>query len=201
MNNLILVRHGQSLWNKEKRFTGWADIDLTDQGKLEAELAGKLIKDLNKNNGKTSIDFRKRMAKKSFEKSADYDQKIAKWFDKKNKRKIKEKLLNTKLRYGENPHQKGFFKHNTRKNIFNNINSNKQLSYNNFIDADSALSLLQEFKEPTSVIIKHNNPCGVGSAKSINLSFNKYLKRLFVSLALLNPAYCLIVHILPLYML
>ena len=43
MNNLILVRHGQSLWNKEKRFTGWADIDLTDQGKLEAELAGKLI--------------------------------------------------------------------------------------------------------------------------------------------------------------
>ena len=47
MNNLILVRHGQSLWNKEKRFTGWADIDLTDQGKLEAELAGKLIKNLN----------------------------------------------------------------------------------------------------------------------------------------------------------
>jgi len=47
MNNLILVRHGQSLWNKERRFTGWADIDLTDQGKLEAEQAGKLIKDLN----------------------------------------------------------------------------------------------------------------------------------------------------------
>ena len=37
MNNLILVRHGQSLWNKEKRFTGWADIDLTEQGKFEAE--------------------------------------------------------------------------------------------------------------------------------------------------------------------
>ena len=47
MNNLILVRHGQSFWNKEKRFTGWADIDLTEQGKLEAELAGKLIKKLN----------------------------------------------------------------------------------------------------------------------------------------------------------
>jgi len=47
MNNLILVRHGQSLWNKERRFTGWADIDLTEQGKLEAELAGKLIKNLN----------------------------------------------------------------------------------------------------------------------------------------------------------
>ena len=47
MNNLILVRHGQSLWNKERRFTGWADIDLTDQGKLEAEQAGNLIKELN----------------------------------------------------------------------------------------------------------------------------------------------------------
>tara|TARA_B100001123_G_C15297592_1_gene1019805 strand:+ start:1459 stop:2172 length:714 start_codon:yes stop_codon:yes gene_type:complete len=46
MNNLILVRHGQSQWNKEKRFTGWADIDLTERGKSEAEYAGKLIKEL-----------------------------------------------------------------------------------------------------------------------------------------------------------
>ena len=47
MSNLILVRHGQSLWNKEKRFTGWADIDLTKQGRQEAGRAGKLIKELN----------------------------------------------------------------------------------------------------------------------------------------------------------
>ena len=48
MNNLILVRHGQSLWNKERRFTGWADINLTEEvGKLEAEQAGDLIKKLN----------------------------------------------------------------------------------------------------------------------------------------------------------
>ena len=47
MNNLILVRHGQSLWNKKKRFTGWADIDLTEHGKSEAKYAGKLIKELN----------------------------------------------------------------------------------------------------------------------------------------------------------
>jgi len=46
MNNLILVRHGQSLWNKERRFTGWADIDLTDRGKSEARRAGQLIKEL-----------------------------------------------------------------------------------------------------------------------------------------------------------
>jgi len=46
MSNLILVRHGQSLWNKERRFTGWADIDLTEQGKLEAKIAGELINKL-----------------------------------------------------------------------------------------------------------------------------------------------------------
>jgi 2,3-bisphosphoglycerate-dependent phosphoglycerate mutase len=47
MNNLILVRHGQSQWNKERKFTGWADIDLTEKGKLEATEAGNLIKKLN----------------------------------------------------------------------------------------------------------------------------------------------------------
>ena len=47
MNNLILVRHGQSFWNKERRFTGWADIDLTEHGKSEAKFAGQLIKKLN----------------------------------------------------------------------------------------------------------------------------------------------------------
>ena len=46
MNNLILIRHGQSFWNKEKRFTGWADIDLTEHGKSEAKWAGQLIKEL-----------------------------------------------------------------------------------------------------------------------------------------------------------
>ena len=47
MNNLLLLRHAQSLWNKQRRFTGWADIELTKQGRSQAELAGKLIKDLN----------------------------------------------------------------------------------------------------------------------------------------------------------
>ena len=47
MNHLILVRHGQSVWNLEKRFTGWVDVELTDQGKLEANKSGELIKKLN----------------------------------------------------------------------------------------------------------------------------------------------------------
>ena len=47
MNNLLLLRHAQSLWNKQRRFTGWADIELTEQGKSEAKYAGQLIKKLN----------------------------------------------------------------------------------------------------------------------------------------------------------
>ena len=47
MSFLILVRHGQSIWNLEKKFTGWVDVDLTEQGKLEAQNAGILIKDMN----------------------------------------------------------------------------------------------------------------------------------------------------------
>ena len=47
MNNLILIRHGQSIWNLERRFTGWADVDLTDQGRSEAKYAGQLINQLN----------------------------------------------------------------------------------------------------------------------------------------------------------
>ena len=46
MNNLILIRHGMSHWNKAKKFTGWADIDLNDEGKSEAKRAGQLVKDL-----------------------------------------------------------------------------------------------------------------------------------------------------------
>ena len=47
MSYLILIRHGQSIWNLEKRFTGWVDVDLTENGKLEAKKAGNLIKDRN----------------------------------------------------------------------------------------------------------------------------------------------------------
>ena len=47
MSYLILIRHGQSSWNLENRFTGWVDVDLTENGKLEAEKAGNLIKKSN----------------------------------------------------------------------------------------------------------------------------------------------------------
>ena len=47
MSYLILIRHGQSIWNLENRFTGWVDVDLTENGKLEAKKAGDLIKESN----------------------------------------------------------------------------------------------------------------------------------------------------------
>jgi phosphoribosylaminoimidazolecarboxamide formyltransferase/IMP cyclohydrolase len=79
------------------------------------------------------------------------------------------------LRYGENPHQKAaFFRNpdNTDSNITNSkVLHGKEMSFNNIVDGDSALELVKEFKEPTVVMVKHNNPCGVASAKTIEEAF------------------------------
>ncbi len=76
-----------------------------------------------------------------------------------------------KLRYGENPNQTAFIKNNSNKSIFDYQISGKKISYNNLIDIDSGLKCLKEFKEPTSIIIKHTNPCGVASATNIGKAF------------------------------
>ena len=78
-----------------------------------------------------------------------------------------------KLRYGENPNQDAFLIKNSIKSVFDYQISGKKISYNNLIDIDSGLRCLQEFKEPTSIIIKHTNPCGVASAKKIETAFVK----------------------------
>ena len=85
------------------------------------------------------------------------------------------KIKNNKiiLRYGENPNQNAYLISNTKKSVFDYQLSGKKISYNNLIDLDSGLRCLQEFKEPTSIIIKHTNPCGVSSAKNINKAFLK----------------------------
>tara|TARA_B100000989_G_scaffold281842_1_gene246397 strand:- start:1546 stop:2463 length:918 start_codon:yes stop_codon:yes gene_type:complete len=85
--------------------------------------------------------------------------------------KIKNKKII--LRYGENPHQKAYLIKNANKTIFDFQIGGKKLSYNNIIDVDSGLKCLKEFKEPTSIIIKHTNPCGVASAKNIETAFKK----------------------------
>ncbi|MBS3069057.1 bifunctional phosphoribosylaminoimidazolecarboxamide formyltransferase/IMP cyclohydrolase [Candidatus Micrarchaeota archaeon] len=79
------------------------------------------------------------------------------------------------LRYGENPHQKAVaYRRIGKVSLFDaKVHSGKQMSYNNFLDADSALGLILEFKEdePTTVIIKHNNPCGGATASTLAKSY------------------------------
>jgi len=77
------------------------------------------------------------------------------------------------LRYGENPNQKAYLVNNSNKSIFDFQISGKKISYNNIIDIDSGIRCLNEFIEPTSIIIKHTNPCGVASARDINKAFKK----------------------------
>ncbi len=78
-----------------------------------------------------------------------------------------------KLRYGENPNQKGYLISDKKNSVFSYQISGKQISYNNLIDLDSGLKCLKEFLEPTSIILKHTNPCGVASAKNIEIAFNR----------------------------
>ena len=86
---------------------------------------------------------------------------------------MKDKYKKIKLRYGENPSQKANLVTNSSQSIFDYQISGKKISYNNIIDVDSGLRCLNEFSEPTSIIVKHTNPCGVASGKNINVAFRK----------------------------
>ena len=86
---------------------------------------------------------------------------------------MKSKNKKILLRYGENPNQKAHLISNINKSILYYQISGKKISYNNIIDLDSGIRCLNEFSEPTSIIVKHTNPCGVASAKDINKAFQK----------------------------
>ena len=86
---------------------------------------------------------------------------------------MKSKKSKIKLRYGENPNQKSYLVSDKKNSIFNYQISGKLISYNNLIDLDSGLKCLKEFLEPTSIILKHTNPCGIASAKNIEIAFNR----------------------------
>ena len=138
----------------------------------------KFIINFKKNNGKTSLNFRKQMATKVFNTTANYDNSIAKWIKGRKKENKLQKTNKRLLRYGENPHQKAFY---IRKSLGNNfidgcIKKGKEISYNNILDIDSAYNCVYEFKEPTCVIVKHNNPCGVASNKRIIQAYKNAYK-------------------------
>ena len=89
---------------------------------------------------------------------------------------MKDKNKKIILRYGENPNQKAYLINSQKSSIFNFQLSGKIISYNNLIDLDSGLKCLAEFSEPTSIIIKHTNPCGVASSNNITSAFIKSYK-------------------------
>ncbi len=112
-------------------------------------------------NGKTTLEQRKSFAAKSFAVSSHYDSAIFKYLNQ-NEIAFRESFNeSSELRYGENPHQKGYFFGNLDE-LFTKLHG-KELSYNNLLDVDAAVNLMNEFKNdtPTFAILKHNNACGL----------------------------------------
>ena len=135
----------------------------------------QLVLDELNASGNTSLKTRKKLALKTFEHTAQYDGAIANYLGEEE-----DGFSNTlnfqftksqALRYGENPHQRAAFYTDSNLEEVSIANSKqiqgKPLSYNNLADADAALQCVRDFDEPSCVIIKHANPCGVASRKDI----------------------------------
>ena len=126
-------------------------------------------------NGATTLEQRKLLATKAFHVSSHYDSAIFNYFN------TDETILKTSiadgqiLRYGENPHQKGFFFGDFNA-MFTKLHG-KELSYNNLLDVDAAVNLIAEFKnnEPTFAILKHNNACGLATRSTMKDAYTTAL--------------------------
>ncbi|MEY8870433.1 bifunctional phosphoribosylaminoimidazolecarboxamide formyltransferase/IMP cyclohydrolase [Meridianimaribacter flavus] len=128
---------------------------------------------LKAKSGETSEEDRKRFAAKAFNVSSHYDSAIFNYFNS-NHDLAALKVSETKgqvLRYGENPHQKGFF-FGDFEAMFTKLHG-KELSYNNLLDVDAAVSLMNEFKgeAPTFAILKHNNACGLAQRETLHKAY------------------------------
>ncbi|MEE8479164.1 MAG: bifunctional phosphoribosylaminoimidazolecarboxamide formyltransferase/IMP cyclohydrolase [Candidatus Neomarinimicrobiota bacterium] len=129
--------------------------------------------------GGLSFETRKQLSAKAFGHCAQYDSIIYSYLNDDRFPQIFSPSFNKSydLRYGENPHQKAAAYKNPlrdKQNILDTtIHQGKRLSYNNLMDADAALSCLREFSEPTCVVIKHGNPCGVSSGNDITNVYRK----------------------------
>lgn len=114
------------------------------------------IQILKENAGKTSVEHRKKLMIAAFEESSKYDETIKNYFS---------NIIKNPLRYGENPHQKAHF--NGDLNAFFNKIQGKELSYNNLVDIDAAVQLMNDLPPKSVVIIKHTNACGVATRNSL----------------------------------
>ncbi|MCK0191005.1 bifunctional phosphoribosylaminoimidazolecarboxamide formyltransferase/IMP cyclohydrolase [Arenibacter sp. F20364] len=133
----------------------------------------EVLEMITNGNGSTTLEDRRRFATKSFNVSSHYDSAIFNYFNK-NHEEAAFKLSETNgqiLRYGENPHQKGFF-FGDFDAMFQKLHG-KELSYNNLLDVDAAVNLIQEFKNdaPTFAILKHNNACGLATRPTIHQAY------------------------------
>ncbi len=136
-----------------------------------------LLEILENNEGRTSIAQRRTQAQNAFKVSSSYDSAIHNWFAgddiSDDTVKLPSEWQSQTLRYGENPHQKAKY-HGKLTEVFVQLHG-KELSYNNLLDVDAALALINEFSEPTVAIIKHNNACGIASSNSVSEAWDKAL--------------------------
>ena len=133
---------------------------------------GLLLDLIASQNGATTLEDRKLLATKAFHVSSHYDGAIFNYFNT-DETIYKESIENGQvLRYGENPHQKGFF-FGDFDAMFQKVHG-KELSYNNLLDVDAAVNLINEFKNdgPTFAILKHNNACGLATRATISEAYN-----------------------------
>ena len=128
---------------------------------------------LSENNGVITYEDRQRFAAKSFDVSSHYDSAIFNYFkrDSASKTLKLSETNGTVLRYGENPHQKGYF-YGDFESMFEKLHG-KALSYNNLLDVDAAVNLMNEFngEEPTFAVLKHNNACGVAQRSNLHQAY------------------------------
>ncbi|WP_309642425.1 bifunctional phosphoribosylaminoimidazolecarboxamide formyltransferase/IMP cyclohydrolase [Flavobacterium sp.] len=122
-------------------------------------------------NGATTLENRRLLATKAFHVSSHYDTAIFNYFNT-DETIYKQSIADGEiLRYGENPHQKGFF-FGDFDAMFQKLHG-KELSYNNLLDVDAAVNLILEFKNeaPTFAILKHNNACGIATRNSMKEAY------------------------------
>jgi phosphoribosylaminoimidazolecarboxamide formyltransferase / IMP cyclohydrolase len=142
----------------------------------------ELIREMDTHAGDTSPDFRIRCATRVFEHVSRYDTLIADYLRRQDgaahlfPREFTVQGLKVQdLRYGENPHQVAAFYASAQNKVLNNFEQlhGKELSYNNILDLDAVLNMIEELQEPAAVIIKHNNPCGAAQGDSLLASFKQ----------------------------
>jgi len=121
---------------------------------------------LSENGVYSTLEERKWFAKEAFALTSAYDTAIFNYFDKTERSYFRFAEDNAKiLRYGENPHQKGIFYGNFEA-LFEQLQG-KEISYNNLLDIEAAVSLIAEFDELTFAVLKHNNACGIASRPTV----------------------------------